>query len=296
MKQKTILVVAVMLLTAMVLVPAAEAASLGSRPLSFTNDGDDVRELQTRLAGFGYYFGPITGYYGQLTERAVVRYQQNNGLRIDGISDWRTINDLTSRQYQVRRGDTLSSIARSFNTTVQELRAWNNLSSDLIRTGRMLTIPHSNVTKQASARTNVQTNVQRTPATQTTQSSSNHRMNITDEEFELLARAVHSEARGEPYEGQVAIAAVVLNRVEDSEFPNTIKDVVFEPWAFTAVHDGQFWLQPDQEARDAVEDALKGWDPSRGAIFYYNPVTATSQWMFDNMRSETIIGKHHFST
>ncbi|MCK8816473.1 cell wall hydrolase [Natroniella sulfidigena] len=303
MKQKTILAVAVMILTAMVLVPVAEAASLGSRPLSFTSDGEDVKELQARLAGFGYYSGPISGQYGQQTERAVIRYQQDNNLAINGISDWRTINSLTSKQYQVRAGDTLSRIARSFDTTVRELRAWNNLSSDSIRTGRMLTIPHSNSSVEASVQTREDTQAvqaaeteQAVQATETSQDSSNYEVDITDEEFELLARAVYSEARGEPYKGQVAIAAVVLNRVEDQEFPNSIKDVIFEPWAFTAVHDGQFWLEPDQESRDAVEEALKGWDPSRGAVFYYNPVTATSQWMFDNMRSETIIGKHHFST
>ncbi|WP_408954496.1 cell wall hydrolase [Natroniella sp. ANB-PHB2] len=303
MKQKTILVVAVMVLTVMVLVPAAEAASLGSRPLSFTISGDDVTELQARLAGFGYYSGPISGYYGQQTERAVIRYQQDNNLAINGISDWRTINSLTAKQYQVRQGDTLSRIARSFDTTVQELKAWNNLNSDSVRTGRRLTIPHSNSTVEASVQTREATQAaqatetkQAVQATETRQDSSNYKMDITDEEFELLARAVYSEARGEPYKGQVAIAAVVLNRVEDSEFSNSIREVIFQPWAFTAVHDGQFWLQPDQQSRRAVEEALKGWDPSRGAVFYYNPVTATSQWMFDNMRSETVIGKHHFST
>ncbi len=109
-----------------------------------------------------------------------------------------------------------------------------------------------------------------------------------------MARAVYSEARGEPYEGQVAVAAVIINRVQDSRWPNNVEGVIFEPWAFTAVHDGQFWLTPDSTAYSAVSDALKGWDPSYGATFYYNPVTATSSWIFTRTPITTI-GKHLFA-
>lgn len=117
---------------------------------------------------------------------------------------------------------------------------------------------------------------------------------ISEQEMELLARAVYSEARGEPFQGQIAIAAVILNRVEHEEFPDSINDVIFEPWAFTAVHDGQFWLTPDDTAYEAVEEALDGHDPSGGAIFYYNPVTATNQWI-RSRHIITTIGKHVFA-
>lgn len=109
----------------------------------------------------------------------------------------------------------------------------------------------------------------------------------------LLARVVYSEARGEPYTGQVAVAAVVLNRVKSSSFPNTISGVVYQPWAFTAVNDGQINLTPDATAKKAANDALNGWDPTYGCLYYYNPVTATNAWI----RSKTIhltIGKHVF--
>lgn len=118
---------------------------------------------------------------------------------------------------------------------------------------------------------------------------------IPDEkEMELLARAVYSEARGESFEGQVAVASVILNRLESEDFPNTISGVIFQPRAFTAVQDGQFWLEPGEEAFKAVEKALEGDDPSGGAFYYYNPVKATSSWIY----SRTVIkriGGHLFA-
>ncbi len=117
---------------------------------------------------------------------------------------------------------------------------------------------------------------------------------VTDEELDLLARAVYSEARGEPFQGQVAIAAVILNRVEHENFPDSINDVIFQPSAFTAVQDGQFWLNPDSTAYAAVEKALAGNDPSGGAIFYYNPATS-SNWWIRSRQIITAIGKHVFA-
>lgn len=98
-------------------------------------------------------------------------------------------------------------------------------------------------------------------------------------ELYLLARLIHGEARGEPYKGKVAVAAVVLNRVKSSRFPNTIAGVIYQRGAFDAVSDGQINLAPDSESIRAARDALNGWDPSNGCLYYYNPKTATSRWM-----------------
>ena len=109
----------------------------------------------------------------------------------------------------------------------------------------------------------------------------------------LLARVVYGEARGEPYTGQVAVAAVVLNRVKSSSFPNTVAGVVYQSGAFDCVSDGQINLTPNQSAYNAARDALNGWDPTYGCLFYYNPRTATSKWML----SRTVklnIGNHAF--
>ena len=110
----------------------------------------------------------------------------------------------------------------------------------------------------------------------------------------LLAKCVYAEARGEPYVGQVAVAAVVLNRVKSASFPNTIAGVIYQPWAFTAVNDGQINLSPNATAIKAAKDALNGWDPTNGCLYYYNPSTATSKWIW----SRTVmlsIGKHNFA-
>ena len=119
-------------------------------------------------------------------------------------------------------------------------------------------------------------------------SSSNNSSNVN-----LLARVVYGEARGEPYTGQVAVAAVVLNRVKSSKFPNTIAGVVYQSGAFDAVADGQVNMTPDATAKKAAQDALNGWDPSYGAIYYFNPSTATNKWIWSRPMTVTI-GKHRF--
>ena len=121
-------------------------------------------------------------------------------------------------------------------------------------------------------------------------SSSN---STTTSDLNLLARVVYGEARGEPYAGQVAVAAVVLNRVRSSSFPNTISGVVYQSGAFTAVSDGQINLTPNTTAYNAARDALNGWDPSGGAIYYFNPNTATNASIWSRPHIVTI-GKHRF--
>ena len=110
----------------------------------------------------------------------------------------------------------------------------------------------------------------------------------------MLAKCVHAEARGESYQGQVAVAAVILNRVKSPDFPNTIAGVIYQPWAFTAVHDGQINLEPNQTAYNAARDAMNGWDPTYGSLYYYNPATATSKWIYSR-QTVVQIGKHVFA-
>ena len=114
-------------------------------------------------------------------------------------------------------------------------------------------------------------------------------------DVQLMARAINGEARGESYEGQVAVGAVIMNRVKHSDFPNTIAGVIYQPGAFTAVSDGQINVPIDKSSTvvKAAQDAMNGWDPTDGCIYYFNPNTATSSWIW----SKTIvkkIGKHNF--
>ena len=109
----------------------------------------------------------------------------------------------------------------------------------------------------------------------------------------LISRFVYAEARGEPYTGQVAVAAVILNRVRDNRFPNTTSGVVYQQGAFTCVSDGQINLNPNDTAKKAAQDAINGWDPTYGAVYYFNPKTATNKWIWSRPVTVTI-GNHRF--
>ena len=117
---------------------------------------------------------------------------------------------------------------------------------------------------------------------------------FNDSEIYALAQLVHGEARGEPYIGKVAVAAVVLNRVKSAAFPNTISGVIYQAGAFDCVTDGQFYLTPDDDSLRAARDAMNGWDPTGGCIYYYNPATATSAWIWSREVRLTI-GNHAFA-
>jgi spore germination cell wall hydrolase CwlJ-like protein len=138
---------------------------------------------------------------------------------------------------------------------------------------------HAASTKATAAKTNEKS--KKTTVTLSSRSTSSKRSvryDLSAQDIRWMERVVYSEARGEPFQGQVAVAAVVLNRLESPHFPPTIRGIVFQRNAFTAVQDGQIWLKPDSEARRAVMKALKGYDPTGGALYYYNPEIATSEW------------------
>ena len=126
-----------------------------------------------------------------------------------------------------------------------------------------------------------------------TTSSSSSSSSSYNSNLNLLSRVIYGESRGEPYAGQVAVGAVVMNRVRSSSFPNTISGVVYQSGAFDAVKDGQINLTPDSTAKKAAQDALNGWDPSYGAVYYFNPATATNKWIWSRPMTVTI-GKHRF--
>ena len=124
-------------------------------------------------------------------------------------------------------------------------------------------------------------------------SSSSNSTTSKSSNVNLLARLIHGESRGETYTGQVAVGAVVMNRVKSSLFPNTIAGVIYQSGAFDAVSDGQINMSPDSTALKAAQDAINGWDPSYGAIYYFNPSTATNKWIWSRPVT-VVIGKHRF--
>lgn len=215
--------------------------------------GSDVRELQGRLKFIGFFNGSIDGDYGYKTLTAVKRFQGEFGMKVDGIVGPKT-----------------------------KLKLWEATKS------WKPTAPETASNNQGGGNTSTE-GADSKPANLTPSNN----LGYSEQDINLIANAVNGEARGEPYVGQVAVAAVILNRVKSASFPNTISGVIFQPGAFTAVADGQIWLTPNESSRKAVKDALNGWDPTGGCIYYFNPATATSKWIWSRKQVKNI-GKHIF--
>lgn len=178
--------------------------------------------------------------------------------------------------YTVKEGDNLSLIAHEHQVTVRELMRANNLSGSLIRPGDILQIPEALSYEGRLSRGD-----------------------ISRDELMLLARLIHAEARGESFEGQVAVGAVILNRISSPHFPKTIPEVIMQKtnrvYQFSPVEDGSINLEPDEKALKAAEQALAGKDPTGGALFFYNPDISNDTWIL-TLPVVTKIGNHVFAT
>nr|WEV88725.1 SleB [Bacillus subtilis] len=261
---------------------------------------DDVVELQARLQYNGYYNGKIDGVYGWGTYWAVRNFQDQFGLKeVDGLVGAKTKQTLICkskyyREYvmeQLNKGNTFThygKIPLKYQTKPSKAATQKARQQAEARQKQ----PAEKTTQKPKANANKQQN--NTPAKARKQDAvaANMPGGFSNNDIRLLAQAVYGEARGEPYEGQVAIAAVILNRLNSPLFPNSVAGVIFEPLAFTAVADGQIYMQPNETAREAVLDAI-GWDPSEEALYYFNPDTATSPWIWGRPQIKRI-GKHIF--
>lgn len=215
----------VLLLLFPAVISARETVYYGS------SDTKTIKQIQTKLKNWGYYDGEVDGIFGYKTETAVKKFQEKNGLTVDGKVGNQTFAAL---------GMSSSSSSSSGGSSSE-----SGLSSS------------------------------------------------DDKDVMMLAKCINGEARGEPYTGQVAVAAVILNRVEHEEFPDTVAGVIYQSGAFDAVMDGQINLTPSESSIRAAKDALNGWDPTGGAIYYYNPETATNKWI-RTRPIITTIGRHVF--
>nr|WP_246027728.1 MULTISPECIES: spore cortex-lytic enzyme [Lysinibacillus] len=240
--------------------PPTDTYAFSSQLIERGSFGDDVVELQARLQWLGYYNGKIDGIFGYGTYWALRNFQKEFELDIDGKAGSKTKTKLVN--------------ATQYNEkwVKQQMDAGNQFT-------------HYGGTPLA----------QQTKAGAGSSKSSDVQVptKYSERDLQLMANAVYGEARGEPYEGQVAVAAVILNRLESPEFPNTISDIIFQPGAFTAVADGQIWLTPNERAKEAVLDAMNGWDPTENALYYFNPKTATSKWIWSRPQIKQI-GEHIF--
>ncbi|WP_068785991.1 spore cortex-lytic enzyme [Paenibacillus phocaensis] len=226
--------------------------------------GKDVYELQGRLAYLGFYHGKLDSSFGPKTRDALKWFQSEFGMEADGLAGPKTKLKLYNATKNWKPGMEYANAGETAKQT---------------ETGNKTAGNNGGGEEKANA--------------ENSDLSSSNAMGLSENDLRIMANAVYGESRGEPFEGQVAVAAVILNRVKSPSFPNTVSGVIFQPGAFTAVADGQIWLEPNEQARKAVQQALNGWDPTGGCIYYFNPKTATSKWIWSRPQVKTI-GEHIF--
>lgn len=260
---------------------------------SYGSSGDEVTAIQTVLKNKGYYRGSVDGVYGSATAAAVKKFQADQGLTADGICGTKTLNALgLSVSGTLRNGSAGNAVIR-VQTKLRSLGYYDGQIDGLYGSKTEAAVRRFQYAKGLTAdgicgvRTLSALGLSSVSAAAQTGT-------VNDGNVYLLARIISAEARGESYTGQVAVGAVVMNRVKSTEFPNTLAGVIYQPGAFTAVTDGQFDQPIADSAYRAARDALNGVDPTGGCLYYYNPATATSSWIF-SLPVKTVIGKHRFS-
>jgi N-acetylmuramoyl-L-alanine amidase len=264
--------------------------------------GEDVIELQSRLQYLGFYNRKIDGVFGWSTYWALRNFQYEFGMTIDGLAGTETKAKLVKAskydknfvKEQINKGNKFThygGVDQKKQTAPPPKAPAKSPAKAPAQTpaktgSQKQAAPKQTAPKEAAPKQAAQKAPNKPTAANTPGGFSSN-------DIQLMANAVYGESRGEPYTGQVAVAAVILNRVNSASFPNTVSGVIFEPGAFTAVADGQIWLTPNEQAKKAVLDAINGIDPTGEALYYFNPATATSKWIWSRPQIKRI-GKHIF--
>ncbi|MFB5189427.1 spore cortex-lytic enzyme [Alicyclobacillus fastidiosus] len=264
------------------------AQAFTARNLMYGSQGYDVDELQSRLRLLGYYWGNIDGDFGWKTYWAVRTFQYNFGMPVTGEVNMATklkLAKATPTWHYTPNSASGSSSSSSASSAGGSSGSSSSAPSAGGSSGSSSSSPSAGGSSAGSS----------TAATAAGSSNFPSSVNGLDQsDLNLMAHVVYGEARGEPFEGQVAIAAVILNRTHSSKFPSTIPGIVYSPGAFSCVDDGQVNLTPDASAKKAVMEAVDGWDPTHGALFYFNPAKTSNAFMWS--RPEIITIGHHIFT
>ncbi|MCH5350708.1 MAG: spore cortex-lytic enzyme [Clostridiales bacterium] len=270
--------------------------------ISYGKTTANVAALQARLRTLGYYKSKVDGVWGNKTLAAVLSYQSAAGLTVDGVVGAGTCGRLgitmsgSARSGGISKGKTSDNI-KKVQTALKNAGYYTSSVDGLWGNNTMCAVMAFQSDKGLTVDGTVGASTERALGITLSSGSTGTgggAGGLSDSDLTLLARCVYGESRGEPYTGQVAVAAVVLNRVRSSKFPNTIYGVIYQAGAFTAVSDGQINLTPNESAYRAARDAVNGWDPTGGCLYYYNPATATSSWIW-SLTVHLKIGKHNFA-
>ncbi|MBF8984802.1 spore cortex-lytic enzyme [Lutibacter sp. B2] len=285
--------VMIMLMVVVLIIGAISMNLIYAGSLSWGSRGEEVKNVQMKLKKWGYFQGEIDGIFGVETYDSVVYFQKKNGIKVDGVIGNDTLyamglgsitkanNIVTLAQKKMKQwgyyfGKVDGVYGAKTYDAVTYFQRKNGLKVDGVigpRTRKELGIADE---------------IGKTNYKPTSRGISRNN------DITLLAMTIHGEARGEPYVGKVSVAAVILNRVKNASFPNSIAGVIYQPLAFSAVDDGQIYLTPNEESFKAAKDALNGWDPTGGAIYYWNSKTATNEWM-KSKKADLDIGNHSFA-
>ncbi|WP_240377088.1 spore cortex-lytic enzyme [Bacillus piscicola] len=329
MKVSNIIPITIISMIISLAIPTEQTHAFSDQVIQKGATGDDVVELQARLQHNGFYNGTIDGVFGWGTYWAVKNFQEEFGLEeVDGLvgDKMKAMLEKSTEYDEAHVKDALRNARKFTNYGGTPKGTQKGPKGSAEQPSQQKQAPQPKQEKQAP-QPNEQPNQQK-PAPQQEQKAQQPQqpapgqaeeqdqpqqqnieeqsddaniqkaMNVpagySENDIQIISNAVHGEARGEPYIGQVAVAAVILNRVNSPSFPNTASGVIFEPRAFTAVSDGQIYMKPNEQARKAVLDAINGQDPSNGALYYYNPAKTTSNWIYSRPTIKRI-GKHVFA-
>lgn len=261
--------------------------------------GETVKQVQQKLKNLGYYSGSIDGVFGSNTKNAVIKFQKAKGLTADGVVGSATLSALglgnSSASATLRQGDQGNKVKE----VQQKLKNWGYYSGSadgifgqgtkdaVIKFQKNNNLPADGI---VGAKTFAALGISPGAADKKTNTAGVSNKDDSD----LLARVIHAEAEGEPYIGKVAVAAVLLNRIESPQFPNTLSGVIYQKNAISSVYNGRMNNTPGTDSVKAANDALNGWDPTYGCLYFWNPDTSTSTWI-QRLTPIMRFGKHVFS-
>ncbi|WIF94215.1 spore cortex-lytic enzyme [Caminicella sporogenes] len=266
-----------------------------ARTLYWGVRGEDVKEVQRKLKYWGYYYGEVDGIYGPQTFNAVKKFQRKNKLKVDGI-----VGSQTKKAMGIS-DKKLPSYSREVEIAQKKLKQWGYYKGPIDGIyGSKTYIAVVNFQRKNGLKVDGYIGPQTRKALGITIKAvsrgylASSRGITKEDDIRLLAMAINGESRGEPYVGQVAVGAVILNRVKHPSFPNSIAGVIYQPLAFESVDTGQIYAPITESSYRAARDALNGWDPTGGALYFFNPAKAKSKWVW-TLKPIIKIGKHVFA-